>query len=980
MGAAAGTWLGVLGPIHARVDGAEHPLGDGLQARLVALLAARSNTTVSVDHLAEAAWRGNPPRSARNAIQVQVHRLRRLIGEGTGTRPRVVTTPDGYVLVADPSTLDALAFEELRIDARRRFDAGDPTTALSAARAALELQRGEPFGGLADQLGLEADLNRLLEQRLDVEDLEVDGLLRSSDARPDIGELRSHVAAQPFREHRWAQLMWALFAAGRQADALAAFREVTALLAEELGLEPGPELRSLEERILMQDVDVSGVTSTQVDSGLPHSAEPMVGRLDEIDGVARWVGDHRLVTLLGMGGVGKTRLAVATAERLSASFTDGVVFVDLVSAGDGEPVDEILRHRTTALRGEEAAIDAVAAALRGRNQLLVLDNAEHVVSSLAPIVDALVHRCPRVHVLVTSRVALGIPGECVWQVEPLDLDDAVELFRAAAARVRQRDSFDENDVELIVRLVASVDRIPLFVELAAAALRAEPLDSLASRLERDRSSLLIGGGGTVLDWSIDRLDDDDRLGLAALSSFRGGWSAEDASALLGRVRIGADVVSRLVDASLVTFLRADGRWRMLEVVRSVAARREPEMADAAGDVLTDIFVGRCVQLVPALAGFEPTESYRWFETEEPNLRAVLERGLERRDARILAALPALGAYWSRQGRGSDGDRWFGRIIERFGEDLRRHPVALLQAAQSALWVGRPDVALARVALVGDSDDLVTAGQVHHTRGNVVSWGLGRPAEALDSFRAAQDRLRAAGHPLALVSAISEAYHAARCGRFERARRCLVDIDEAARFSELFGHFGRDQVRGFLALYEGDAPEAERLLLRSVDAASAIGLSALRGLLLMPLVWTAVLLGERDVAVQRVRDAHEFVVASSGGWRIAEVYIGHGLVEMAFGSRVAATAWFERALRSARVAPEADLCAFAAAGLVETADWPVGDHRAAGAAVARTALHGLELAIPSGLRPMFPTVATAPLLETPVDVWSIQLAMYEVTHV
>ncbi|GAA2549023.1 hypothetical protein GCM10010423_56260 [Streptomyces levis] len=418
----------VLGPLEVLCD--ERPLRiDAAKVRLLlAALLADANQVVTVDTLVHRLWGESPPGRARNTLQNYVLRLRRALGCGAGGAP-VLTRPHGYLLEAAPGALDLHRFTGLVRQGRTALEEGAAARAAPLLREALGLWRGEPLSDLPGHLlqGVVATLN---EQRLDALELRIDADLALGRAADVLPELRGLIGAHPLREHFWAQRMLALFDCGRQGEALESYREVTALLAEELGVAPGAELRQVHQRLLAAAPNLHEVRGLRTapparDGELPLEMTTFVGREAQVAEVRRLLGAARLVTLTGVGGVGKTRLALRVAADVAPSFADGVRLADLAPLSDPDLLDRAVSE-ALGLRDQSArpAAEAIAGHLRDRRLLLVLDNCEHLVERVAALVLRLARAAPGLRVLATSRQRLGAPGEHVLTVPSLTLPGA----------------------------------------------------------------------------------------------------------------------------------------------------------------------------------------------------------------------------------------------------------------------------------------------------------------------------------------------------------------------------------------------------------------------------------------------------------------------------------------------------------------------------------------------------------------------------
>ena len=558
----------ILGPL--RVGGPAGPIelpAAKQRSLLAALLLAHREEAVAPARLIDMLWGEDPPATAAKALQVHISRLRRALAPDD----RIVTRASGYAIALEPGELDLERFESLVARARA---AGEPGEASALLAQALALFRGPPLadapllGPAAGEAGRLADLRlAVLEERIDAE------LAAGADAAL-VGELEALAAEHPYRERLHAQLMRALYRAGRQADALDAFRRVRGSLVEDLGLDPGRELQQLEAAILAHDpsLDVDEPARAPEPPPLPSPLTPLLGREAEVEAAAALLDDPavRLVTLTGPGGIGKTRMALELATRTADRYGDGARFVPLAA------IDAAVRV-VPAIAQALGVVDDLAEYLASRELLLVVDNLEQVLEA-APDLAALLATAPRVTLLATSRAPLRIAGERELAVSPLAREPAVELFvtraRALGARVEPGP-----DVE---RICDRLDRLPLAIELAAARSKLLSPAAILERLER-RLDLLSGGPRdaparqqtlrAAIGWSYDLLDPPVQRLFAELGVFVGGWTLEAAEAVCGPDVL--EGLSALTDHSLVT--ATGGRFGMLETVREYALERLAEL-------------------------------------------------------------------------------------------------------------------------------------------------------------------------------------------------------------------------------------------------------------------------------------------------------------------------------------------------------------------------------------------------------------------
>ena len=478
--------FGILGPLAVWRDGGEVELGAAKQRALLAVMLLHAGETMSTERLVDALWGEKPPVTAVKALQVYISQLRKTLGEGV-----VVTRPLGYVVELDDGALDLQRFERLLAEGRRLLDQGSARQAGEVLQEGLALWRGEPLADFRYEVFAANAIGRLdglrliaLEARLEA-DL---GCGRHAEAVP---ELEALVRDYPLREQLRGLLILALYRAGRQADALAVMQETRTVLREELGLDPSQALQQLEKAILLQDPSLDRPVDAPKPpprapppvpaplAPLPAALTPLVGRMTELAQIGALLGrpGTRLVTLVGPGGVGKTRLALAVAGSVPAA-----VFVSLAPVQEPGLVRLVIANML-GLTDETTIADW----LRSRELLLVLDNFEHLLEA-APLVTELLTAAPGLRVLATSRAPLNLTGEHQYTVAPLPQQDAVELFIERAAAV-EADVGRVADVEEICR---RLDCLPLAIELAAARARMFPPDVVLTRFEQ-RLALLTGG-------------------------------------------------------------------------------------------------------------------------------------------------------------------------------------------------------------------------------------------------------------------------------------------------------------------------------------------------------------------------------------------------------------------------------------------------------------------------------------------------------
>ncbi|MEU0530474.1 BTAD domain-containing putative transcriptional regulator [Amycolatopsis tolypomycina] len=659
--------IGILGPFEVRTD--DGALADVPGARLRGLLVALAlepGQVVPKSTLVDWIWGEQPPAEAANALQRLVSRLRKALPDGS-----VDGRPTGYRLVVAPDDVDAVRFERL---------AGDP----NRLREALELWRGSALQDvdLPESAALEAAVTRLEALRLTATEEYFDAELNLGNGAKVVTELTDLVAANPMRERLVAALMRALVASGRDTEALLVYQRAKDALADSLGVDPSPELSALHVALLRGEL---ARPEADRKTNLRAELTSYVGKDADVAAVRELIAEHRLTTVIGPGGSGKTRLATETARRLLDGRPDGAWVVELAGIGaDGDVAQATLGalKLRDALLGEAPdaePTERVIAALREREMLLVLDNCEHVIESAAAFAHRVLGECRRLRILATSREPLGITGEALWQLAPLSLPPdgadpaeieaapAVRLLRDRAGAVRKELAADAGALPTLARVCRALDGMPLAIELAAARLRTMSLDQLAHGLD-NRFRLLTGGSRTalprhrtlraVIDWSWELLTDAERVVLRRLAVFAGGASLAAAERVCGEEAL--DLLTALTEKSLVVVIDGDGapRYRMLGTIKEYAAQRLAEAGETeqARHAHLAYFTELTETAKPHLRRAEQLEWLARLETEHENIAAAMRGALAAGEAANAMRLAAGAAwYWWLGGHRAEGN-------------------------------------------------------------------------------------------------------------------------------------------------------------------------------------------------------------------------------------------------------------------------------------------------------------------------------------
>ncbi len=729
---------GILGTtqVHAP-DGQPVALGGARLRALLGALALHPGRTRTTGALTDAVWGAEPPADATGALQALVGRLRRAIG-----RDAVESVAGGYRLCAEPDQVDLHRFQRLAEEGARALADGDPGKAAVLLEDALALWRGP---ALADLPGHQAEAARLAARRLDARRDRLAAAVALGQAEQALPELAELCTGHPLDEPLQALRLRALRASGRPAEALAAYEQLRTMLADRLGADPGPELRSVHAELLTPAPSPhaprpgiaggpdmprptgrggpggpggpggtrspGGAATTRPRRGnLRARLTSFVGREQDVASIRADLATHRLVTLLGPGGAGKTRLSQEAAEAAADAWPDGVWFAELAPLEDEDSVPEAV---ITALGARETVVRGTAEGLRvaadttahdplarlaehcaQRRMLLVLDNCEHLVTAAARLAETLLAHCPGVTVLATSREPLALPGELVRPVEPLPDPVALRLLadRGATARPGFR---IEDDPAACAEICRRLDGLPLAIELAAARLRMLTPRGLADRLD-DRFRLLTSGSRTVLprqqtlravvDWSWDLLDEPERAVLRRLSVFSGGCDLPAAEAVCADPESVpapevAVVVGSLVDKSLMVAApddRGEMRYRLLETVGEYAGERLDEAGERPEVERRHLVHYRELARTadPLLRGPQQRHWVDRLEREQDNMRAALRHAVAAGDEHeALCLVLSLNWFWTLRARLADNRIW-SEAVAQMGPDPFQEPVEI----------------------------------------------------------------------------------------------------------------------------------------------------------------------------------------------------------------------------------------------------------------------------------------------------------------
>lgn len=740
----AGLDFSVLGPLTVRRAGAELEVGGTRVKALLATLLIAQGRVVTVDRIVEAIWDGQSPRSAVGTLHSYVTKLRRTIEPDRPLRAAhglLDRQGPGYALRVRPESVDAERFTALaELGARLLND--DPAVAAEHLSAALALWRGPAYADLRDSEVAAAEIARLESTRLDARQAHAAARLAMGVDATVLSDLEVLVREYPLAERAWELLALAHYRSGRQGSALEALRAARERLREELGVDPGPGLRAMEMAVLNQDPELDGAAARpgvpsaptaspapadhlsplpagSADlSSIPAPLTRLIGRDDDVAAIRRLLASHRLVTITGPGGSGKTRTAFEVAREygagegpwaaLLADVTDPGLLPELVGAAMG----------ASYVRGAAE----LATAIGDREILLVLDNCEHLVGDIATLAEELLSRCPRLRLLATSREPLAITGEVTWEIPPLAPDGAgVELFVERALALRPGWRPRRSEQELMAGICRDLDGLPLAIELAAAQTRILSLEQISDGLT-DRFGLLSSGSRTaparhrdleaVIESSVRLLTGEERELLGRLALFEGGFDLEAAQWLTDRPKVLPNLAA-LVSKSLVT-AEATGtprRYRLLETIRQYAQRL---LTADERHHWANRHLAWAIELADTanrrLRSFDSEIWMRRLQHEQANMRAALGHAAATGDIDSALRLAwALSWYWFRTGHAHEGIGWLTRALDAAGPDHPERGQALVGRAMLRYLVGDAS---------GGNDDVILASEEAERSGEI----------------------------------------------------------------------------------------------------------------------------------------------------------------------------------------------------------------------------------------------------------------------
>lgn len=895
----------VLGPLRLLVDGAPVDVPGPKRRAVLALLALAEGRVVTVDRLVDALWPSEVPDSGRQALHNHVSRLRGHLGPAA---ERLALRHDGYRLDLGGDGLD-VARVRASLAAARTAARQDPAGAFSVLREAYGLWRGPVLADLTEVEPIAAAVEEYARLHRDVTDAMIAAAVDAGQADRVLDCAAASWAADPLREPAVLLLMRALAATGQAPEALRVARAHRRRLADETGLDPSPALDELE-RAIAQGAAGPRPAPTPAPAGHPEPADaapagypepampsrpaahpglggyaglkapvapatPLIGRAPQVAALHQVLAAERLVTLVGPGGVGKTRVALEVARQsgpapvlMLAPVTDPAAIAHALAAALNLKV----------VQGDVLA--ACVALLGDQPGLLVIDNCEHLLDGVRDLVGVLLACCPRVRLLATSREPLGLAAEHVSRLAPLPLPHSgedpsrvpsVALFLDRAHRVRPSPPPTAGDLHTVADIVNRLDGMPLAIELAAGRLSTFSLTDLRDRL--DRSLDLLGGGTASADtrhrtlratveWSYRLLTDDERRLFRHLSVFADGVALDTAERLAADLDLCGDpgsALARLVDTSMIDARFEGGtRYRMLETLRAFGLDR---LAAAGED---EAAAGRMLRWATELTawiaetmttGREP-DADAVLRRELPNLRAAWRLARDRRDldaaAAMVVALYEAVAY-----------RDLAEIRD-WAEELAADP-ALAAHPRAPAVLGTAAEAVYHRGDYRRADRLARAGLARASAG---SWHCLSALSVADLARGAYGDV--VEHSLAAaelagpqrenlgIAALATAY----AGDLDTARE-LNDRGLAAAVSPTMLSWGA-YVAGEIDNAAGRSERAERHYVRAIDLARASGATFLVGVATVGLLTVRAAAGRTPEALGGYRDVIDYF-ARNGNW-------------------------------------------------------------------------------------------------------------------
>jgi predicted ATPase/DNA-binding SARP family transcriptional activator len=663
----------VLGPLQVAVGGRVVQLPPA-QRRLLSILLVDTGRSLSTDELIDRMWGEEPPTTARTALQVHVSKLRRVVP--------LETTTNGYRIEPGQVISDLGLLEEFAAEADRAVAAGDWEAAFTFASRASALERGRSLPDIADEPYASPVIHRIEQLLLSVAEVEVEAMLALGRNEAAIVRLDDLVVRHQFHDRLRLHLMLALYRAGRHGDALRAYQAYRVLLGETMGIEPGEDLRELEERILLHDPALGSGRPDTTPHNLPDVTSSFVGREDDIRMVRKELDDSGVVTITGGPGYGKTRLAVEVGRSALPDYPGGVWLARLSGADDARSVAATIAAAVSA-DDQISSPEDLAEAIRPRPLLLILDNCEHVTEAVGQFLLALNSKPRNCRVLVTCRRRLGEPGGPVHRLEPLSggIDQSIALLADRVRSVNRGFAITPDNLPALRELAERLGGVPLAIELVARWVPTLGLHDITRLLGRVHSDDALT---TAFEWSVALLPEGDRRLLGSLAVFESAVTLERTTDVCGD---GDDLavagsVSRLIDASLLAleWSGMSAHYRMPQPVRDMAwAGVDARRRKLLGDRHTASHVRSAEALSEESVSDQQARAFARLDAEIPDYRRAMARLIEGRAwGELTLVIDALSRYWYARFLGWEARQWIAEIpMEALEPDdrARLHRVA-----------------------------------------------------------------------------------------------------------------------------------------------------------------------------------------------------------------------------------------------------------------------------------------------------------------
>lgn len=945
------------GQVRVAVPGAK-------QRALLGYLLLHRNRPIVAERIIDELWGAHPPAKALNALQAKVSSLRSVLAPGDPDRGRaLLEARDGaYQLNIDDAAVDAARLTRLADDGRRALEAGNTARAYALLEEALALWPGPPLPEFGDYPFAVAACDQLTARWLSAVEAHAEAWLATG-GRPDLpDELVQVLEQHPLRESLRALVMRALARQGRQGEALEMYQEGRRLLRDELGIDPGPDLRAAQAEVLAQVEP--GPRAEPVTSRLPAESTTFVGRARQRERLRDLLARERLVTITGPGGIGKTRLAVHTLHEIIPP-AEGTWFIDLRAVGDGpdrlsavaDAVLRVLRDRHGANLGVDEtvrddpvrdAMSRLADRIGTSDMVLVLDNCEHISAEVAELAHRLLVECPGLRILATTRVLLGLPEEAALRVDPLPVPplpagreallaaESVALFCSRARR--DATALSDEDLGYIAGIVRRADGIPLAIEVAAGLLRGLTLADLAAHLHTDQHLTLTD----TIDRSWQLLTAEEIDLLTRVAVIEGPWCLDAAQALAPRSYADGQVLSvvaRLVDRSLLSYDpgNPDLPYRLLDSIRAYALKRLRERPHwnevrIAHAEFFRALAGRTDQL---LRGADQPKAFRRLTSAHADVVAAITTFLAHgRSGDALGTAAHLGWYWWLSGRQREGRAALDQVLRTADDETPGSVTARAWSGALAFTDGDSDAALRTVLASLDStpadrwdaglrlvailtiDRLFRRG--HPVRARVILDEISKIAERLDD-----EWLTAAAR---LMAGIGESLHGTPGPGRHCARAALAGFTASG---DLWGQAQSLDLLAELDEMAGDYPGARGARERVIELAECLGMADVHAYQLVRIGNLRALGGDLDGAERFLLRARELSREMGLASTVAYASNGLGLVLRRAGRPHEAKVQHEAALRHYRRVQSTSGIAFTCAvvGLAASASGDQSDARA-----------------------------------------------------